>query len=240
MSQNIVEAFNSNFRLIPATTDELLEEAYKLRYQIYCIETHFENPENHPGGKEKDDFDAISLHYLIQHKATRLYAATTRLVLADSDDPERLFPIELFTQIDRKDLVANVPRERIAEVSRFCVSKDFKRRAGEQGTLAGIPMTESLPVEQERRLFSHIMIALITCLVRMSRQRGVTHWYAVMEPILIRRLRYLGIFFTPIGPTSEYHGIRVPCFIVLEDMLESIKQNNYQAWELVTQDDHPL
>ena len=68
MRKNIVEIFNEYFDMVPAVSDELKNEVYKLRYQVYCIETEFEDPKQYPDGMEFDEFDKRSVHYLIRHQ----------------------------------------------------------------------------------------------------------------------------------------------------------------------------
>ncbi len=124
--------------MVPATSDELKNEVYKLRYQVYCIENEFENAENYPDGLEFDDYDQQSVHYLIRHRKSGDYAATTRLILPDANNPEKLFPLELYCEIDNFAVMQPINRKNLGEVSRFCVSKAFKKRKNEANTLAAI------------------------------------------------------------------------------------------------------
>jgi len=235
MAVDFIEAFDTYFDMIPAETGALKYQVYHLRYQVYCLETGFESPEIYPDELEKDEFDDVSEHFLIRHKRTGEYAATTRLILPDRNNPVRPFPIESHCFIERTDLVDRVPREKLAEVSRFCVSKNFKRRHGESGTTAGIGSENcSSLIEDERRTFPHITLALIACLVRMNRRHGLTHWLAVMEPALIRFLAHIGIHFTAVGPLVAYHGKRQPCIIEVEYLLAGVKDKNREVWEFLT------
>lgn len=231
----LINAFNTYFDMIPANTEPLEQEVYRLRYHVYCSETGLESPDNCPNELERDEFDEISEHFLIRHKRSGEFAATTRLILPDPTNPNRLFPIETHCVIDRTDLIGSVPREKLGEVSRFCVSKTFKRRHGEAGTVAGIgPDTTDRFIAHERRTFPHITLALFTCLIRINRRHRLTHWIAVMEPALIRFLAYIGIYPTPIGPLVDYHGIRQPCIIEVDYLLDGVKQKNPDAWEFIT------
>ncbi|MBD9357741.1 PEP-CTERM/exosortase system-associated acyltransferase [Methylomonas albis] len=231
----IIDAFDEYFEMLPAISDDLKKEVYKLRYQVYCIETGFEDPANHQDEAEYDDFDDSSIHYLIRHKRFDTYAATTRLILPNKKNPERLFPIELHSQIQIPEAFKGIPRMALGEVSRFCVSKDFKRRKKESGTLTGIsPDTDAYYSEDERRTFPHITIALIACLVKISAEHGIDYWYAVMEPALLRFLSTLGIHFIHIGPLTDYHGKRQPGIIKVSDLLEGVAKKNPELLEMLT------
>jgi N-acyl amino acid synthase of PEP-CTERM/exosortase system len=232
---NILDAFNEFFEMVPAVSEQLKNEVYKLRYQVYCVETSFEKKENHPNGLESDEYDISSVHYLIRHRKSEVYAATTRLILPSANYQEKLFPIEKFTQIDKKELLENIPRDKLAEASRFCVSKEFKRRKNEASTLIGISsIWEADFKEEERRVFPHLSIALFACLIKMSDEHGIHYWYAVMEPALIRFFTTLGIYFIGIGPLTDYHGIRQPSIIKVSDLLDGVAKKNQGLWEMMT------
>lgn len=221
--------------MIPAHSDELKKEVYKLRYQVYCIETGFENADLHPAGMESDEYDNRSYHYLILHKKSETYAATTRLILPSVESSEQLFPIEKHTCIDNVEFLRNIPRENLAEASRFCVSKDFKRRKNEARTLVGIESNwVEIFTENERRIFPHITIGLLACLIKISSENNIHYWYAVMEPSLARFFLSLGINFIPIGPLANYHGRRRPYIIKLSEMLESVFKKELDYWNMMT------
>jgi len=237
MPRNIADSFDEYFDMVPADSAALKESVYRLRYQVFCLETGFEDTEEHPTGLEFDEFDERSEHYLIKHRRTGVYAATTRLIMADKNDPDATFPIERHCRLTRTDLLESVPRECLGEVSRFCVSGYFKRRSGEQGTIAGIGPQKNQyyhASEDERRTWPHITLALIACLNRINLSHGTTHLYALMEPSLIRLLNAMGIAFLPIGPLTNYHGLRQPCLIKVPDYLEKVKAKNIHVWEMLT------
>lgn len=236
MSQSILEAFNQYFELVPADNAELKKAVYKLRFQVYCTEVKFEDPTEHPDGIESDAFDDQSVHYLIRHRASNTFAATTRLILPDQDHPEKLFPLELHSKIDNLEPMKGIPRSALAEVSRFCVSKEFKRRKYDKvDSLTGIhDESIQLITEDEKRTFPHITIALIASQIIISEEQDIHYWYAVMEPALLRFLSALGIHFTGIGPITEYHGKRKPAIIKVSDLLEGVLEKNPQLWEMLT------
>ncbi len=239
MTQEMAKAFDKYFSMVPATTPELLEKVYRLRYHVLCLETGFLQPGMCPGGMEKDQYDERSVHYLIQHKETGSYAATTRLILPDMENPEHLFSIEQHSQIERTDILESIPRLQIAEASRFCVSKDFKRRPGEPGTVSGVS-PENIPRyhanEDERRTFPHITVALMGCLVRINALSGhrITHCYALMEPALIRFFKQFGMNFTSIGPGTNHYGLRIPCIFEVQTLLDGVKKENLNVWNFLT------
>lgn len=236
--------FYEYFELVPALTEDLKREVYKLRFQVYCLETGFERKEDcqvvYEDGREvyleTDVYDCRSDHYLVRHRRTGLYAATVRLVLPDPANPLSPYPMEAHCALTEPvtDLAV---RKRLAEISRFAVSKDFKRRHGETGTLAGVgPEPQVYFAPDERRILPHLTVGLFAAIVRMTRARGITHWYAVMELALLRLLRLFGIKFRPIGPDVNYHGLRRPCLAEVNRVLPMMRRVNPLVWALITED----
>lgn len=242
MPSEIYRDFHSYFRIVPADTAELLDEVLVLRYQVYCIEHPFEDPAEHAEGREKDSFDTRSVHTLIRHRATNLCAAAVRLVLADRANPAVAFPVEdgcgaSFTDEARRR-IAGLYRPRVAEISRFAVSKDFRRRLGEAETVSGVSphavYADSPGADGQRRGFPHITLGLFAAIVRMSVDHDITHWFAVMEPTLLRLLQRFGIHFPPIGPIVDHHGLRRPTLAAAATVVEGIHSKRPDVWEIVT------
>ncbi len=236
MPKNIFDAFNAYFDMVPADSDELKKEVYRLRYQIYCFEAGFEDPERYPEGLEFDEFDNRSAHYLIRHRKLGINVATTRLILPDIDNPEKLFPLEIHSQIENIEPLKHISRRHVAEVSRFCITKDFRRRINEYKTVTGFDpdfVTENLFTQHVRRI-PHITLGLFACLIKMSYENDIQDWYAVMEPSLIRVFSSLGIDCIRIGPVADYHGKRQPCTVKITDLLDGVAKKNTNYWNMLT------
>lgn len=224
--------------MVPALSDELKEEAYKLRYQVYCLEIEgFSNPEDFPDKREYDEYDENSLHYLIRHRKSGEFAATARLILADAVFLERPFPLEAFCKVDSTLLPQNLNRMNLAEASRFCISKAFKKRTHYATTLTAINSDNwgrpYLSLE-ERQVLPHLSFALIACIIKGSYEHNVTHIYGTLEPAWFRFLASAGIHFTKIGPLTDYHGLRWPGIINVTDLLDNVAKKNTQLWDMLT------
>ncbi len=236
------EQFYKFFKILPANTEPLLREVYHLRFQVYCLETGFESKEDCQyiieNGQEiwleKDKYDRRAVHYLVQHRRTGLYAATVRLVLPDHRNINTPFPIENHCNLEFPVKNPKI-RRHLAEISRFAVSREFKKRQGEKGTLAGISDSTEVYLEpEERRILPHMAVGLFAAIGKMSCENDITHWYAVMEPALLRLLRLFGIRFIPIGDDVDYHGLRRPCLAEFSKVLASIRNVNPDVWDFVT------
>ena len=59
-----------------------------------------------------------------------------------------------------------------------------------------------------------------------SKQRGLTHWYAVMAKGLFVILKRWGISFVQVGPAKNYHGYRAPYLVGIDSVEEALKKAN--------------
>lgn len=243
MQFDLVDLFNEYFEMFPADTPELKREVFILRHQVYCLETGFENQadcqvEFDQQGQavylEIDEYDDRAAHYLIRHRRTGKFAATVRLILPVAGNFEAPFPIEANSSLYEPVTDPSI-RSTLAEISRFAVSKDFKRRRGETGTLAGVTDETVVYFEHdERRVLPHITVSLFAATFRMAIPHGITHVYAVMEPALLRLLNRFGIVFRHIGQDIDYHGLRRPCLGIGDEIMTGIREANPPLWDLIT------
>ncbi|RMF21544.1 MAG: PEP-CTERM/exosortase system-associated acyltransferase, partial [Cyanobacteria bacterium J083] len=90
---SIAEHFNRYFELVMADTPELKREVYSIRYRVYCEELSYESTDKFPDGLEKDAYDDHSIHYLLKHRPSGLYAGCVRIVLPTvKEDYQPIFP----------------------------------------------------------------------------------------------------------------------------------------------------
>jgi len=233
----ILEHFEQHFETCISQNDDVVTKAQRLRYQVYCNEHNFLEKSNYHNDTELDEFDGRSVHTLLVHKNSQLPVATVRLILSDSYNPESPFPLESFDILRRydRDKQWRIPRHALGEISRFGVSKKFRRRLNEIEKAHGI--TNRLHYEDgqsEKRQYAEITLGLFRAVTQMSFQTGVTHWYAAMEPSLIVLLAKVGIRFRPVGPLVDYHGLRQPCIGVAEEIIEGLFAHDPVIWAFVT------
>jgi N-acyl amino acid synthase of PEP-CTERM/exosortase system len=228
--ESLLDKFNTYFEVIPALAQDEIQQALRIRYQVYCVENPFENAADHPDGLERDEFDFHSLHSLLIHRASGQAMGTTRLIMPVHGRLDRSFAIQ---HVCEHPMLRRLPLHRTAEVSRFSISKEFRRRKNDT-------LYEGRDAPGGQRCPAPLMsLGLIQSLVRMSADYGITHWCATMEPKLLRLLVAMGIRFEPLGPLVEYHGTRQPCYCEVAPMLLRVKIEQRALWEILT-DGGPL
>jgi N-acyl amino acid synthase of PEP-CTERM/exosortase system len=224
---DVLSRFNTYFLASPADTPELIEMAFALRYQVYCLERKFEDPKEHADHLERDEFDRRALHSLIFHRLRAEAIGTVRLILPEPR-PDSL-PIQQLLRKNGLDSSDYFQSERTAEISRFAISKEFRRRSLTE------PFGATRQTETERR--SNLpCLGLIQSILRQSLELGISSWTAVMEPQLLRMLASMGIQFMPIGPLVNHHGLRQPSFCDVPQMLKALEYQKPEYWAVVTND----
>ena len=221
----LLERFNSHFDTLPANTPENIRIAQSIRYQVYCVEHSHEKSDN-PDRLETDEFDAHASHSLLVHRATNEALGTVRLILPLANELKRSFGVQRVMDAKTLREFNQLPLHYTAEVSRFTISRQFRRvtdRSARPEHAAFIGNSGPL-----------MRLGLIQALIRMSAQHGITHWCAAMEPTLLRMLSAMAIRFRPIGPLVEYHGLRQPCYCVIEDVLHAVRRERPAFWSVLT------
>jgi N-acyl amino acid synthase of PEP-CTERM/exosortase system len=192
--QDFLSCYREHFEVVRASTPSLLEQVYRLRYQVYCVENAYEDPKQQLDGRERDIYDPRSVHALLVHRRSDAVAGTVRVILPGTDREPPL-PIKLVADSDQRELLHRLPHSRTAEISRFAVSKMFRQRC----------------TDEDRRMLRYITIGLIRGALEICRDNEIQYGCAVMERSLIRLLGRLGFMFEHIGGLIEYHGARQPC-----------------------------
>lgn len=220
------DLFGYYLTVVQANSKELLDSVFRLRFQVYCRERSFENAAAYPDGRERDDDDARSLHFLVLHRPTNSAVGTVRLIL-----PRVGVDLPVLRLVGSEQRRAHLPRETTAEISRFAVPKGFgKRLRGDLWHGHRDPIADS----GARPAPSPLTFGLIRAVVMMCLAGGITHVVAMMEPALLRLLRPLGIEFRPIGQPVEHHGLRQPGWAEMAHLVEGVKQCHPGLWELAT------
>lgn len=231
-------AFHQYFEIVNANTPELLKEAFSLRFRILCVHNDISgfNPVDYPDKLENDEYDNRSVHFLLRHRPTNTFIGTTRLILPDRQHPKNKLPTELNTQFYPGFQVDSSMRKHAAEISRFAILSDFFKRKNEHSTLAGPVDVPNQPTGKphERRRFPHPMLALVVGIIQTCAQYEIYHLLSSMEPALNKLLGFYGLQLNPIGPLTDYHGLRTPYHVCLLDVLDRIYQDQRMIWELVT------
>jgi N-acyl amino acid synthase of PEP-CTERM/exosortase system len=224
----------SDLKVVFAHKDELRQIAYRVRYQVYCLEARFEPALDFPSQMESDEYDAQSLHALLVHRKTGIVLGTTRLIMPVLNGSALPLPVRnVCADDDFKAVAARVPFHRGAEISRFAISKNFRRHLVEK-TIISEEMASVGEAKLYRVLSNYISLRLMQAVTAMAMAHDITHTYAIMEPSLLRMLRHLALYFEDIGPVVYHHGWRQPCFCNIDTLLAAACAERPEVWAVLT------
>ncbi len=233
---DLVAAFNEYFEVVSADSPALLQEVFRVRYHILCIEQRLPNFQvsTYPDGLERDEYDRHSLHVLLRHRPSGKFVGTARLILADPLNPGKPFPIERYAKLDPSLIdIGKLPRQHTAEISRFAILSRFSENKGQRRRY-GIETSAEQRNSKHQRRFPHPLLALGVGVIAMCRKHSISHWLSVMDPALNRLLNLYSLHFEPIGPLVNYHGLRLPYYVNLTRMLDRAYAQHREVWELLT------
>lgn len=196
-----------------------LEQAYRLRFEVYCLDCGFLDATHYTEPRETDQYDDGSTHAFAYNLGGDL-VGYVRLIHHDAGRP---FPWQLHCP-ELLPGVALPPGGESAEVSRLMVRRDYRRRKSD--LIAGVDTAQSLDEDdggERRRRSPQIMLSLYRRMYQHSRPAGIRYWYAAMERPLARALQAMGFSFRQIGPETDYFGPVAPYLADLRE-LEAVLQ----------------
>lgn len=239
----ITTAFRELFRLTLATNQEELNEAQRLRYDVYCTELQFDAPENYPDQRETDEFESQSWHCLLRYEPPEnpelhRIAGHVRIVHIEADACYPELPLvhncrESLDPSDPDHPSAHDPAA-VCEISRLAVHSEFRRRPGERKSAYGDIDALADP-QNHPRTFPLAAVSLFMASARIVQLAGKEHAYAMMEPQLARHSGRQGLHFRQIGETLYYHGRwRAPFHIRFSDAQQNIERSEQLLRPLFT------
>jgi N-acyl amino acid synthase of PEP-CTERM/exosortase system len=207
----------------------LLEQSYRLRYQVYCVEREFLPAGDYPDKLETDSFDAASIHVAAIDDNGQV-AATARIVKPNS------VGLPLFRYCTVFPLVTPLdePGHMAVEISRVSISRQYARRPGDV-LLGGIVVPGSDPGapvvggHERRRRSGEPFLTLLKAIVAGAREAGATHLIFAVERALHRWLAHYGFPCRLSGPEAEYYGRVAPYIMSLAELDEVILGGHFAA-----------
>jgi len=209
--------FDTRFQIVIADTEESKQIHYKLRCEIYCMDRTFENVREFEDQMEIDEVDSRSIHFLIREIETGEWIGTFRMVLPDHD---RL-PIEKHCDL-KEEIMVNLPRTSIIEVSRLGIAKRFTQRSegvnDNPSHLTSLVNSHSA-VSNLREVSSGVLRAIW----QFSIGKGIENILFFITPALARILLSMHIPLRQAGSPCTHKGKRYPYIIHQEKLRSTIE-----------------
>lgn len=233
-------AYHQTFEVLRADTNMLKEEVYRLRYQVYCKENGLISENINLNEMERDIYDRHSLHSLLIHRPSGRAVGTVRIVLPREDKPLYSFPLQNACQHPLLYKEENIVK--MCEISRLCMVKAFRKRVGDGGILPTYaeadwekkPSATGKKVVYFRRMIPYAPLGLIMSAIDMAQENGIENCFCIMEKSQLYAMEKIGLKFSSLGPSIEFFGTQQPVIFNIEDMLESMKEENESCWDVVS------
>lgn len=203
----------SEVQVVVADTAESRLLHYQLRYQVFCLETRFEDASNHPDGQEKDQFDDHAQHFLVRSKHAETWLATARIILP-GDSP---LPIERHCHVHRD----SVPFEQMAEFSRLLISTQVRRRRQGAVSRRSVGRPSRSPMCSDS---AWMLVKLFHAMAAYGLERGIPGAAFFITPALARILTRMKIELTAIGEPCQHRGLRFPYATDAKQVFEALSR----------------
>lgn len=228
-------SFKQYFEIVPALTEELKQEAYRVRHAVYCEDLHFET--SRPDGFEIDEYDARSLHLLIRSIHNNTFIGCTRIIRPPLGSSDKRLPFErtCAQTLDRSIIdPAKLPADKIGEVSRLAVISAFRRRKGEKNHPISIS-EEDFSLGSILR-FPYIPLGLYIGTVELARLYNIKVLFMLTEKRLASHFSRLGAQLESIGEPVEHRGLRFPSMVETHSIIANMRSIFRPLYQVVAKD----
>ena len=200
-----------DFTIERAVTRTARRDAQRLRHRVFCLERGI-LPGAADEGVERDEFDGRSHHVVLRRCNDGEAIGTVRLVIGRPDRPASCLPMQRYCD---PSLFRDLPIDKLAEISRFAISKQGRRDGSSSDGL--------------------LRLGLMQGVLAVSRELGLSHWCALMEHSLVRLLQATGVQFAPLGPMVEAYGLRQPSIAAIDMTMASGRRQRPDYYRFITQ-----
>ncbi len=218
-------------RFRPQTIDDdprLLDQSYRLRYQVYCVERRFLPAADYPDRLERDSFDADSIHVAaIDDRGS--VAATARIVKPNIAG----LPLFRYCTVFPRSTALDDAGTTAVEISRVSISRRYAWPGdGLPGSVlvtgpdAGTPPAGA---GERRRRSGEPFLTLLKAIVAGAWSVNATHLIFAMERALQRWLTHYGFPCRLSGPEVEYYGRVAPYILSLAELDEVVLAGRFAA-----------
>lgn len=198
------------FQFTAATSNELLDKVYRLRYKSYVQDIKVADPTLFPGQRHVDPQDSWSIHALALDNEDNA-VGTLRLVLNSQIGFQTL---EAASPEQRAKLAAS---RKLAELSRLALADPYARASADiWSALMSIPippfalsLTERPLAPGDRRRGAILLLGLFRLLYRISKRLRLSAWCFMGHPDAAAIYAKHGVSLHQIGPmVTEPAGSR--------------------------------
>lgn len=226
--------FDETFRVCFADTPFGVVLHQRIRYQVFCLDKGFEDPEAFSAAQETDAWDEQAAHFIVQDKNTRQWVAATRLVLPKTGRP---LPVDSLNAFDRRML--DDPSTRIGEISRFCII----------GNRSNIEVNSQLEPDPNslaawgigaigKKQQFEVTLGMIRAAGIYALKRNIDFCIMLITDAFARMLRKLGVTLVQAGPAVDHRGMRTAYLVDMRKSVMSMAKKSSAVRDLFRRSKH--
>jgi N-acyl amino acid synthase of PEP-CTERM/exosortase system len=230
-ANTIGEGFRSRFEVIPALTEALKDQTYRMRHSVYCEDLGFEAVR--PDGREIDEYDRYATGLLIRNIPSAEFIGCARLIRPRPGAKDPLPFEHTCAHTLNRELIEAYPaaRHQIAEVSRLAIVSKFRRRKGESSSPA--PLAEGDFAGGPRPRFPYVLLGLYLGIVAQAEVQDVTKLFLLTEPRLAGHLSKVGFRLRQVSGPHEHRGTRILSMIIVSELIDGLSAHLRPVYEVV-------
>lgn len=232
---NIGATFSEHFEIVPALSEELKNEAFRVRHQVYCEDLNYES--QRASKYETDEYDINALHLLMKSVRLNKFIGCTRLIRPSTDDPYQLLPFEKCcgSTLDYSKVGSLLlSRNKIAEVSRLAVISEFRRRKGESERPINLSDEDYGISNHAHFRFPYIPLGLFIGTVELAYIHNIDILFMLTEKKLAMHFSKLGANLDFIGIPIEHRGVRIPSMVNTLEIIKNMKPMFRPLYNLIS------
>jgi N-acyl amino acid synthase of PEP-CTERM/exosortase system len=239
-SKSFFGPYHKAFRIIRADSNALKDIVFRLRYEVYCLENNMDSTTRADAASqlEKDSYDDRAIHYLLYRKSTDEAAGAIRVVLPRADKPLHSFPMQFICDHPLLHMEEKVTK--FCELSRLCMTKDFRKRPGDGRILpAYFDQDQTMRLDPNtqvyiRRVIPFAPLGLLCAAFEGALEHGLTDCVCILDPEQLYALQRIGLSYRVLGPRLEMGGQQQPVIFNIKHAFDNMILQNPPCWEIVS------
>lgn len=238
-TMSLIEHYQKYFYVARANTPELLEQAFKLRYEVFVKDCGYKLGDYDEIKKtEKDSYDDQARHCLLFHKPSNQPIGYIRLIPYNKKKGFYL-PIENYGNgkdfFDHKVIsVKQLRTNKTGELSRLSIHPLFRRRLSDQ--LFQLHSTDNS--NNKRYSVSYLPMCLILACGVLMYDNNIEYTVALMEKRLANLIKKFGVVHQLIGKSIDYHGMRSPYLMFGQRTYVNLSADYQRLYEVIHNELH--
>jgi N-acyl amino acid synthase of PEP-CTERM/exosortase system len=215
--------FDDNFRVCFADTPFGVALHQRIRYQVFCLDKGFENPDDFSTARETDAWDDRSAHFIVQNRKTLQWVAATRIVMPK---PGKDLPVDQLGAFDRHRL--GDLDQPVGEISRFCIINNRSREVElPEGVVPGPNSLAAWGIGSigKSQQFE-VTLGMIRTIIIFALKRDIDYCVMLVTDAFARLLRKLGVSLHQAGPVTEHRGLRTTYLVNMRESALSMSKKS--------------